>query len=169
MIRNQASLIFSYFIEPHIFWRVSVKRKILVASLAVILAAIAGLLAYQMIAPRYSNTVASGFFTKGREAPYAPGSSVSDKIVLQRTSVLTGSFTTSNTVSFYILTSEEYSTQFPSFSNSISYYYTTGEVPSANINVTLPAATYYLLFVFNSTGYGATTLSITQSFVATSA
>ncbi|MGD0994760.1 MAG: hypothetical protein ABR909_04455 [Candidatus Bathyarchaeia archaeon] len=165
------------------------KRKLLVASFALILAVIAVLSAYQIITPSYSNTVSSKFFTKGRDAPYAAGSSVSCEITMPKTAVLTGSFITNNSVSFYILTSEEYSEQSPSFSGSISYYYTTGDVSSAMVNVTLPAATYYLLFAFKSssetiptaenvTGIGSNTgigsepvctmLSITQSFVATS-
>lgn len=157
-------------------------RRLLVAIFALILAVVAVLSAYRFITPSSSNTVSS-FFTQGRAAPYAAGSSVSSEITLPKTSILTGSFNTNNSVSFYILTSEEYSEQSPSFSGLISHYYTTGDVPSVMVNVTLPASTYYLLFVFksssetiptplNATGIGSrpisTMLSITQSFVATS-
>jgi hypothetical protein len=157
-------------------------RKLLVAIFALTLAVVAVLSAYQFITPSSSNTVSS-FFIEGRAAPYAAGSSVSSEIALPKTSILTGSFNTNNSVSFYILTSEEYSEQFPSFSGFMSYYYTTGDVSSAMVNVTLPASTYYLLFVFKSssetistplnvTGIGSkpisTMLSITQSFVAAS-
>ena len=159
------------------------KRKLLLASFVLVLAVMVVFLAYQFIAPPYSNTVSS-FFTKGRDAPYAAGSSVSCKIILPKPAFLTGGFSTNNSVTFYILTSEEYSTLYPSFSGTMSYYYTTGEVPSAIVNVTLPTATYYLLFVFKSSGETVpvrtalnvsgigskpmcTVLSITQSFVAT--
>jgi len=156
------------------------KRKLLVAGFALILAVVAVLSAYQIVTSSYSSSVGC-FFRKGLTAPYAAGSSVSSEIILPKTSVLTGSFVTNNSVSFYILTSEEYSGQFPSFSDLTSYSYTTGYVPSAMVNVTLPASTYYLLFMFKSssetirtplnvTGFGSkplsTTLTITQSFIA---
>jgi hypothetical protein len=84
---------------------------------------------------------------------------------LSQSATITGSFTTSAPVTFYIMTPSEYASLLPSGTAS-SYVYTSGSVSSGSINTNVGAGTYYLVFV-NYNSLTTDTVQITAAFVAT--
>ena len=79
---------------------------------------------------------------------------------------ISGTFTATNGITAYVMTSSEYSAWGGSGSPS-SYYWTSGtNIASGSISTVLPAGTYY--FVFDNThSYSSTSVQITSNIVAT--
>ncbi len=81
---------------------------------------------------------------------------------VSRLSVLSGAFTATNGVSFYIMTSSEFSDW--SRHSPTTFTYQTGRVDSQSILTFLVPGSYYLVF-YNDQPSVSTTVTITESFV----
>jgi hypothetical protein len=80
--------------------------------------------------------------------------------------IISGSFTASNGITAYVMTSSEYSAWGGSGSPS-AYYWTSGpSVTSGSVNTILPSGTYY--FVWDNTNiFTSTSVQITSNVIAT--
>jgi hypothetical protein len=65
------------------------------------------------------------------------------KFKLHKEAILTGSFITTENITFFVMTPYEY---FTLGSNRISYLYTTGKVHSGGVSTILAPGTYYIIF-----------------------
>jgi len=65
------------------------------------------------------------------------------KFSLRREAILTGSFITTENITFFVMTPYEY---FTLGSNRLSYLYTTGKVHRGGVSTILSPGTYYLVF-----------------------
>jgi hypothetical protein len=114
------------------------------------------------------------FLDTGQHGEYAGGSSAGCPFSASHAGVLTGAFATNASIDFLILTSQEYSSAIAGSIPS-QYFYSLTNVSQGDLNVSLPAGSYFLGFYFtykylapspfNGSGYeGYTVLNITQSF-----
>ena len=93
------------------------------------------------------------FLMKGNVTYSAFGGEASVPVSLSKSYRLTGGFNTNTSVIFYVMTSQEYGSQFPLPNNQVSYYYSTGNVRGADINTTIVSGDYDFVFDFvNNTG-----------------
>jgi hypothetical protein len=156
------------------------KRRNVVISLAIVLILIAGVVVVYPYLTAGTNPLANNrFLTKGYVAYFAFGGESTIPVSLSKSYRLTGGFDTNTSLIFYIMTSQEYSSQFPVPSSQVSYYYSTGNVKGADINTTIVSGDYDFVFDFvNNTGRMVTTangtglvsitaLTITQTFILT--
>jgi hypothetical protein len=79
---------------------------------------------------------------------------------------ISGSFTASNGITAYVMTSSEYSAWGGSGSPS-AYYWTSGSsVTSGSVNTNLPSGTYYFVWD-NTNSFTSTSVQITSDVIAT--
>jgi hypothetical protein len=156
------------------------RRRNVVISLAIVLILILGVVVVYPHLTASTNPLANNtFLTKGKVTYFAFGGEATVPVSLSKSYRLTGGFDTNTSLVFYILTSQEYTSQFPLPSSQVSYYYSTGNVRGADINTTIVSGDYDFVFDFvNNTGRMVTTsngtglvsmtaLTITQTFVLT--
>jgi hypothetical protein len=153
-------------------------KRLYLVSVALILLILFGIaFAYFYQRPQSSVAIGCGYeFDKGTYTDFVGSVSATCEMNLDKSSVLTGGFSTNATTVFYIMNSTEYTQLGSSKAPPVNYLYTTGEVASENVILSLNPGTYYLAFYFgypatgssNSTGaVGTTRMNITETFVAT--
>ena len=141
-----------------------------------IVALVGSLAAYELI-PVPTNTVkpCPDSFNIGHYNLWAGGSSADCPFNISRNGILTGAFHSNASLQFVIQTYDEYQ-QRTIGSIPTMYFYTSKNTTTTNLNVSLPAGSYYIEFYFiysytcyslvNSTANcGYTALNITQTFL----
>jgi hypothetical protein len=127
---------------------------------------ISALLAVLLLPTLFAPTSVPLAYKAGNAGSYATGSLSCVVFTLQRAAVLTGSFVTNSSaimgIARVVNPQDNIACQNPD-----TYYYTTGDVNQATLNVLLPAGTYLTVVAFTNETTSQTWFNITQSFIAT--
>ena len=137
----------------------------MILGLAVV-AVIAALAVYLILPIVFPPSSVALPFHEGLDASYAYGSCTYAQFSLSRPAMLTGSFVTSASATFYVFQGTESFQGAGGCLGSPTYAYSSGPVRHGNVNVTLDAGTFTVAFVFDNKTNTQTWLNITQSFVA---
>ena len=151
-------------------------RTVILALFVVLTITIGSIAAYELI-PTQANAVepCPASYNVGHYNLWAGGSSTYCPFKIARNGTLTGGFQANASLDFVIQTADEFQ-QKTVGSIPTMYSYSLRNTTGTNLNVTLPAGSYYIEFYFiysykgysavNGTAdYGYTALNITQAFV----
>ncbi len=139
--------------------RISIKVGAVVAIIIIVVAAIVAFVILNQ--PRT-------LLSSGTVIPIGTSTYQSYQLVFSRAVTITGAFSTTGRVAFYIMNPSQFSSYSVSRSaTSSGYVYTTGEVSSGGtINTNLDVGTFYMIFE-NTDFFTSKSVTITQSIIAT--
>ena len=104
------------------------------------------------------------FITSGTVETLSAGQYYSTGFVTNVSGTLTGTITTTNGITFYLLNPAEYA-NYTSSGIISSYIYTTGHIGSGSINTNIPSGTWYAVYD-NTNLITSTTITIGLSFTS---